>query len=116
MSLIGKIFHDEEPNMDNHSFAALLRLWFAGETTRPQTITDIETLLTENNGGQAYTLTGGEKNQLDEFKAHYDGQPNANSKQDYVAILEGSMILAEHGSGVLLTKPKFKTINGLTTD
>ena len=80
-----------------------------------QTITDVETMLTDS-GGAPYTLTVPETNQLDEFKAHYDGQPNANARRDYIAILEGTLVLAEEGAGVYLTRPKFKTINGLITE
>lgn len=101
--------------MPNHTLGALLRLWFVGETTRPQTITDIETILTQQQGSP-YTLTAPEANQLDEWKAHYDSLSPANVKQDWMANLEGTLILAEYGIDVLLTKPKFKEINGLTTD
>lgn len=116
MSLINKIFHDEEPTMSNHACSAILRLYFVGETTRPQTITDLETILTRQQGGSAYTLGPLEKNQIDEWKAHYDGLPNTNQQQFWLLNLESTMILAEYGPGVILTKPKFKTINGLTTN
>lgn len=115
MSIINKIFHEEEPVANNHAMAAMLRLWFAGETTRPQTITDIETMLTDQQG-PPYTLTAPEATQLDEWKAHYDGLSPTNAKQDWMDILEGTLILAEAGAGTYLTKAKFKSINGLTTD
>jgi len=115
MSIINKIFHEETPTSTNHTLAALLRLWFAGETTRAQTITDIETMLTAQQGSP-YTLTAPEATQLDEWKAHYDGLSPTNTKQDWIDILEGTLVLAEAGAGTYLTKPKFKSINGLTTD
>ena len=116
MSLIQKIFHNEVPAADSHALSAILRLLFRDEIVKSKAITDIETMLTANNGGVAYTLTAGESNQVDEFEAHYDGQPNANSKQDYLAILEATFVLAEHGVGTYLAIPKFKSINGLVTE
>ena len=115
MSLISKIFHEESPVASNHTLAAILRLLFRDEIVKNKAITDIETMLTANNNGVAYSLTAGELSQLDEFESQYDSQ-NAAGKQDYLAILEATLILAESGTGTYLARPKFKTINGLTTD
>ena len=116
MSLINKIFGTETPTLSSHEFSAILRLYFQGKTVLNKTRTDVETLLTSNNNGVSYTLTQGEKDQIDEFKTHYDDQPNTNAKQDYIDILESTMVLANHGLGVMISRAKFKEFNGLTTE
>ena len=118
MSLISKIFHEETPVATNHTLAALITLWLAGDTpSKANTVGDIETMFTQNNNGQAYTLTAGESNQLDELENHYNNVlGNKNARQDYLSKIERVFILAEHGTGVLIARPKFKTIIGFTTD
>lgn len=115
MSLINKIFQDEDPVALSHTMSGILRLYFVDETTRAQTITDLETMFTDVQGS-AYTLGPLERNQLDEWKAHYDGLSNDNQRQFWLLNLESTIILASSGAGVYLTKAAFKTINGLTTD
>lgn len=116
MSLLAKIFHEESPTMSAHSFAAILRLYFAGEANATQSRTAIESLLTLSNNGTAYVLTASEITQLTEFTSYYDGLPNADAKRDHFALFEAGLILANYGDGVLITKSQFKTINGVSTD
>ena len=116
MSLINKIFHNDTPPMSSHILGGLLRMYFIGEVGKSTTLNRIETMLTNNNSGTAYTLTTTEKDQIDEFKAQYDGKSTDAEKAEYLSVLESTMILAEHGLGTYLSKPQFKNVNGLTTD
>lgn len=106
MTLVDRIFWEDEPTASNQVLAAIMRLWFVGHTTRAQTITDLEILFVA-------TLTPAEKATLDEFKANYDGKTTAQKGQ-YMDTVHSTMVLAEYGKGAFLTKPKFKEINEIT--
>jgi hypothetical protein len=111
MSLIEKIFREEEPFIPVHDFGAILRMAFLGLITPTAAITAVETMLTRSNNGVSYQLTAAERTQLANAKAHYDGKI-LRLQQDHLDVIHSILILAANGRDVYLSEQQLVAIVG----
>ncbi len=116
MSLVRKAFNEEQPTINVHVFCSVLRLWFTEAVpSRQNAINDLNTMFSRN-AGEPYVMNQREEDQVDEYRTHYDGLPNAAARRDYLHQFESSHILAAPGAGIYIAKEIFRSLNGLSDD
>ena len=104
MSLIDRIFHDDDPadpeglrHINNHALSGAVWFWATGKITRAQVVS-------------SFNMTAEDEVQLDQIEAHYIALP-ADEKRSFHSDMDAAGTLVDCQK---LTKPQYRALLGLT--